>query len=66
MDDPTVWKPALDRPGYRVKTIQHGNCTIEIYRPELTDAERKKREAHVAAVAGSVLASYYKRVEETS
>ena len=31
-------------PGYRTKTIEHGNCTIVIHRPILTDKERIKRE----------------------
>lgn len=30
--------------GYRTKTIKVGNCTIEINRPILDDAERAKRE----------------------
>ena len=34
-------------PGYRTKTIQFGNCTIEINRPILTDEERQKREEAV-------------------
>jgi hypothetical protein len=33
--------------GYRTKTIQYGNCTIEINRPILTPEERAKREAEV-------------------
>ena len=33
--------------GYRTKVIQVGNCTIEIKRPILTDAERIKRENQV-------------------
>ena len=35
------------REGYRTKTIQVGNATIEIHRPILTDAERSKRESQV-------------------
>ena len=34
-------------PGYRTKTIQVGNTTIEINRPILTDEERQKAEAKV-------------------
>lgn len=26
----------------------HGNCIINVYRPELTDAERAKQERHVS------------------
>lgn len=35
------------REGYRTKTIQVGNATIEIHRPILTDEERNKRENQV-------------------
>ena len=35
------------REGYRTKTIQVGNATVEIHRPILTDAERTKRENQV-------------------
>ena len=34
-------------PGYRTKTIQVGNTTIEINRPILSDEERKKAEEKV-------------------
>ncbi len=64
--DPNVWKEDPGHPGYVVKTVQHGNATIEIYRPILSEAEQKKREAQVVAAASSALASYYKRTEETS
>ena len=33
--------------GYRTKVLKVGNCTIEIKRPILTDAERIKRENQV-------------------
>ena len=35
------------REGYRTKVIRVGNCTVEIHRPILTDAERNKRENQV-------------------
>ena len=35
------------REGYRTKTVQVGNATIEIHRPILTDQERIKREDQV-------------------
>ena len=35
---------------YLAKTIQHGNATIHIYRPILTEEERKKREQQVIDV----------------
>lgn len=58
------WVESPDHPGYRVKVIRHGNCTIHILRPELDNAERVKRENHVKAVAESTLSSYYKRKEK--
>lgn len=33
--------------GYRTKTIQVGNVTVEIHRPILTDVEQSKRENQV-------------------
>ena len=33
--------------GCRTKVIQVGNCTVEIHRPILTEAERSKREDQV-------------------
>lgn len=35
------------REGYRTKTIQMGNCTIEIHRPILSPEEQKRREGQV-------------------
>ena len=32
---------------YTSKTIQHGNVTIIIRRPVLSDAEREKRKKHI-------------------
>lgn len=40
------------------KTIQHGNCTIVIHRPVLTDQERVKREKQVQEVLGRELRDY--------
>lgn len=37
-----TWKNAPDRPGYRCKTVTHGNATIVIYRPMLSEAEAVK------------------------
>ena len=34
-------------PGYREKTMQYGNCTIVVFRPELTQQERAKREQQI-------------------
>lgn len=41
-----VWVEGIS-PGYRTKTIKHGNCTIEINRPILTAEEMLKREDEV-------------------
>lgn len=35
------------RPGYRSTTIQHGNCTITVHRPLLTQQEAAQRERMV-------------------
>lgn len=60
------WADSPENPGYRVKVIKHGNCTIQILRPNLEDRERAKREAHTKAVAERTLSNYYKRKERTS
>lgn len=41
-----VWVTGIHE-GYRTKTIQVGNCIVEINRPILDDAERAKREEAV-------------------
>lgn len=60
------WADSPENPGYKIKVIKHGNCTIQILRPNLEDRERTKRENHVKAVAEKVLFNYYKRKEATS
>lgn len=60
-----TWASSPEHPGYRVKTIQRGACTVQILRPELEAPEREKREAHTQAVAERVLRDYYKRKEAT-
>ena len=55
------WKPAPDRPGYRCKTIQRGQATIIIYRPELTEAEAAKAQQKARAALESALRDHYKR-----
>ncbi len=66
MNTTTEWVVSPENPGYMVKTIQHGSCTIQLLRPELTAAERGKREAYVRIVAEKTLASYYNRKEGNS
>lgn len=63
MTTPTEWAPSPEHPGYRVKVIKHGNCTIQILRPELDEKEQAKREAHAKAVAERTLGGYYRRKE---
>lgn len=63
MEFSDAWKPATDRPGYMVKLVKGDGWTGEIYRPILDDAERKKREAQVKAVAERTLYNYYARKE---
>lgn len=63
METRNKWAISPEHPGYRVKTIQHGTCTIRILRPELSEKERIKRETHVKAVAERVLSDYYNRKE---
>ena len=52
------WTISTEHPGYRCKTINCGACTVTIFRPELSEAERVKREKHVQAVAESTLKHY--------
>lgn len=65
MSNETEWVDSTEYPGYKERVVKHGNCTVYLYRPILDDTERKKRENHLKRVAESVLASYYKRKEQT-
>ena len=58
-----TWAPSTEHPGYRCKTIQRGDCTICILRPELEPEERRKREAHTQAVAERVLKDLQKGIK---
>lgn len=60
------WTPSQDHPGYMVKTLKKGNCTIEILRPILTNEERAKVEAQIKTRAEKVLRDYYIRKEENA
>ena len=57
------WQPSTDHPGYIVKVIKHDYGIAEIYRPILSDQERKKREKHISIAVGRILANYYIRKE---
>lgn len=41
------WEPSED-PGYLKKCLKHGNCTITVLRPILTDQERVKRDKAIS------------------
>ncbi len=66
MNTEAEWTDSPEYPGYQVKVIKHGCCTIELFRPILDKAERAKREAQVKAAAEAVLRSYYRRKEQES
>ena len=45
---------------YLFKTVKHGNATINIYRPILTEQERKKREKQIM----ESIVRIYRNIEE--
>ena len=53
-----TWASSPEHEGYRFKTITKGACTITILRPELGEAERTRREAHLKAAAEKALKKY--------
>ena len=60
------WTLAEDRPGYRKKTLRHGNATIVVYRPILTKEEQTKREQEVLTVLETAMKTYIRRKEQTA
>ena len=60
------WKAAPDRPGYRCKTIQRGNATITIYRPELDAAEAARANDKARAALENAMRAYYGRQARTA
>lgn len=66
MTTSAVWVDSPEHSGYKTKVIKHGNCTIHIFRPDLDEKERTKRENHVKAVAERILSNYYIRKEQSS
>ena len=52
------WAESTDRPGYRYKVIKYDNVTIRIFRPILTDAERKQREQQIMSALGRILRNH--------
>lgn len=63
MNTVSQWVDSPEHPGYKVKTIKKGNCTIEVLRPILTAEERTKVEAQIKTQAEKVLRDYYIRKE---
>ena len=62
--DTDNWVELPERPGYRCKVIQHGNITIRVFRPILTDAERKRREHQIMSAVGRIIRKYDDLEEE--
>ena len=56
------WRPAEEKPGYRVRTIKYKNATIHIYRPILSPEEQALREKQVINVLESCLRDTAKRM----
>lgn len=48
------------------KTIQCGNCTVHIHRPELTAEERQKREKRAMTAVSSAMRPYLQRKGATA
>ena len=55
------WRPAEDKPGYRVRTIKYKNATIHIYRPILSLEEQALREKQVVNVLERCLSQSTRR-----
>ena len=58
VNDTDDWLESTDRPGYRYKLIKNGNVTIRVFRPILTDSERKRRERQIMSAVGRILRKY--------
>ncbi len=48
------------------QTLQYGNCTIVVHRPDLTKAEADEREKQVIAALETTMKTYIKRKEHTA
>ena len=62
--DTDDWFELSECPGYRCKVVQHGNITIRVLRPILTDSERKRREHQIMSRVGRILRKYDDPEEE--
>ena len=66
MSDTDHWVESTDRPGYRYKVIKYDNVTIRVFRPILTDVERKRREQRIMSALGRILRNHNELLEETN
>lgn len=60
--DSSTWRTDVE-PGYRAKTIQHGNCTITIMRPIMTAEQQARREREVMQGVAHVLLEMERRLQ---
>ena len=58
MSDTDSWVELPEYPGYRCKLIKHGNTTIRVFRPILTDKDRQRREQQIMSAVGKILRNY--------
>ena len=58
MSDVDSWVELPEHPGYRCKLIKHGNTTIRVFRPILTDKDRQRREQQIMSAVGKILRNY--------
>lgn len=58
------WKTSDSRPGYQEKTLRHGNATITVYRPILSNQERETRERQVADALKPIMTNYYRQIAD--
>ena len=57
------WEISEEHPGYRVKVVQHDYGFSRVYRPILTDEERKKREERARRMIEAAFREYYREME---
>ncbi len=56
------WKTSESRPGYQEKTLRHGNATIIVYRPILSNQEREARERSISTALSPIMTSYTRQI----
>lgn len=57
------WEPSED-PGYLKKCLKHGNCTITVLRPVLTDQERAKRDNAISREYTNLVNKKLREIDE--